>query len=66
MKPGGGGRFAALKAVLEAQGAENPPALAAKIGRKKHGGEKMAEWSKGGRLRALKRKKKNARKRSKE
>jgi hypothetical protein len=52
MAPGGGGRFAKLKAKLSQQGVRNPAGLAAKIGRKKYGGKKMAEYSAKGRLRA--------------
>ena len=37
MKPGGGGRFAALKGKLASKGADNPGALAAYIGRQKFG-----------------------------
>ena len=37
MKPGGGGRFAALKGKLASKGADNPGALAAYIGRQKYG-----------------------------
>ena len=38
MKPGGGGRFAALKAKLARRGnVSNPGAVAAAIGRKKYG-----------------------------
>lgn len=51
MKPGGGGRFAALKAKLAAKGAKDPAALAASIGRKAHPG-KMAAWAAAGRARA--------------
>lgn len=39
---GSGGRFAALKRKLASQGAANPGALAASIGRKKYGNAKMA------------------------
>lgn len=41
MKLGGGGRFAKLKAQLGKQGASNPGALAAYIGRKKLGKAKF-------------------------
>jgi len=54
MKPGGGGRFAALKKKLAKKGAYNPGALAAYIGRKKLGSAKMAEYSAEGRARAAK------------
>ena len=37
MKPGGGGRFAALKGKLASKGADNPGALAAYIGLQKYG-----------------------------
>lgn len=41
-KPGQGGRFAALKEKLSKEkGVDNPGALAASIGRKKYGGNKM-------------------------
>jgi hypothetical protein len=46
MKPGGGGRFAAMVASGKS------PALAAYIGRKKYGSEKMADFSAKGRARA--------------
>lgn len=43
MALGGGGRFAALKAKLSHQkGVTDPGALAASIGRKKYGAEKMS------------------------
>ncbi len=45
MKLGGGGRFAALKSKLGKQGASNPGALAAYIGRKKYGTKKFASLS---------------------
>lgn len=48
MKPGGGGRFKALKKKLAAKGAHNPAALAAYIGRKKYGEKKMSAWAKKG------------------
>lgn len=44
-KPGEGSRFKALTKALEAKGVENPEALAAYIGRKKYGAEKMAKWA---------------------
>lgn len=47
-KPGQGKRFKKLAALLEAQGAENPDALAAYIGRKKYG-KKMQQWAAKGR-----------------
>jgi len=53
MKPGGGGRFAALKEKLSHRpGVTNPGALAAAIGRKKFGAAKMAKFSAEGRKRA--------------
>lgn len=46
MKPGGGGRFAALKKKLGSKpGVTDPGALAASIGRKKYGKTKMSKWS---------------------
>lgn len=51
MKPGGGGRFAALKGKLEGK-VRNPAAVAASIGRKKYGAAKMAKFSAAGRARA--------------
>ncbi len=53
MKPGGGGRFANLKAKLKGK-VRNPGAVAAAIGRKKYGKKKMAAWSSRGRKRATK------------
>ncbi len=51
-KPGGGGRFAALKAKLaKKKGITKPGALAAWIGRRKYGAKKMASWSAKGRKR---------------
>jgi hypothetical protein len=50
MKPGGGGRFAAMVA------AGVPPGAAANAGRKKYGEAKMAKWSAQGRKRAKKEK----------
>lgn len=40
---GQGGRFAALQNKLNNQGVNNPKALAASIGRKKHGNKKMQQ-----------------------
>lgn len=55
MRPGGGGRFAKLKASLAAKGdVDNPGAVAASIGRKKYGAAKMASWAAAGRKRAAK------------
>lgn len=46
MRPGGGGRFASLKSKLSKQsGVTDPGALAATIGRKKYGAEKMSAWA---------------------
>ena len=53
MKPGGGGKFAALESKLAGKpGIKNPAAVAASIGRKKFGGEQMAEMSARGMERA--------------
>lgn len=41
MKLGGGGRFKALRAKLAKQGADNPSALAAYIGRSRYGKKKF-------------------------
>lgn len=50
MKLGGGGRFAALKGKLAKRpGVTNPGALAAYIGRKKYGANRMAKMSAAGR-----------------
>jgi hypothetical protein len=46
MKPGGGGRFAALVA------SGVPPGVAANAGRKKYGAKKMAKWAAAGKKRA--------------
>lgn len=51
MKPGGGGRFAAMKKKMATRGAKNPGALAAYIGRKKYGSKRMAKMSAAGRKR---------------
>jgi hypothetical protein len=49
-KPGQGNRFAALsKAIAARGGVDNPDAVAAAIGRKKWGKEKMAKWAAKGR-----------------
>ena len=53
-KPGGGGRFAKLVDELEAKGARNPKAVAAKIGRKKYGAKQMTKWAVTGRKRTKK------------
>lgn len=53
MKPGGGGRFAALKKKLsERPGVTNPGALAAAIGRKRYGAAKMAKFAAAGKRNA--------------
>jgi hypothetical protein len=52
MKLGGGGRFAKVEAAAKRGGAENPAAVAAMIGRKKYGAEKMAKMAATGRKRA--------------
>jgi hypothetical protein len=56
MKPGGGGRFAALTKKLEAQGksADSAKAIVAAVGRKKYGAAKMAKFAAAGRKRAAK------------
>jgi len=46
---GSGERFSQLKKKLGSQGARNPGALAAYIGRKKYGAKKMAKMSAAGR-----------------
>ena len=56
MKPGGGGRFAALKKKLTKKGVKNPGALAASIGIKKYGKKRMQSMAKKGRQRAAKKK----------
>jgi hypothetical protein len=50
-KLGSGARFKALSAQLAAKGAKNPDALAAVIGRRKHGRKKMAALAAAGRRR---------------
>ena len=60
MALGGGGRFAKLKKKLGKQGVSNPEALAAHIGRKKHGKKKMAAMSAAGRKRSSSRKRRKA------
>ena len=47
-KLGSGARFKNLTAKLKKQGAKNPQALAAAIGRRKHGPKKMAAMAKKG------------------
>lgn len=44
---GSGGRFKALMGKLENEGADNPRALAAFIGRKKYGKKRFAQIRKG-------------------
>lgn len=46
---GQGGRFAAVEASAKASGAKNPAAVAAAVGRKKYGSEKMAKMAAKGR-----------------
>lgn len=49
---GSGGRFKALvKELAGRRGVKDPTALAAWIGRQKHGGKKMARWARSGRAR---------------
>ena len=52
MKPGGGGRFQKLKGELAKQGAKDPRALAASIGRKKYGKKKFQAMAAKGKKRA--------------
>jgi hypothetical protein len=54
MKPGGGGRFAALTNKLEKQGksADSAKAIAAAAGRAKYGAKKMTSMAAAGRKRA--------------
>lgn len=55
MKLGGGGRFQKLENSLSKRpGVTDPGALAASIGRKKYGAEKMSEMSAKGRAREAK------------
>ena len=51
MRLGGGGRFEKLSNELASEGARNPDALAAYIGRKKYGALKMRKWATAGRKR---------------
>lgn len=53
MRPGGGGRFAKMKAALQAKGksASAAAAIAAVAGRRKWGSKKMSQWSAAGRKR---------------
>lgn len=48
-KLGSGGRFAAVEAAAKKSGAKNPGAVAAAVGRKKYGAEKMAKMAAKGR-----------------
>lgn len=48
-KLGSGARFAAVEKSAAASGARDPAAVAAVIGRKKYGAEKMAKLSAAGR-----------------
>ena len=54
MKPGGGGRFKKLAKKLKEEGAEDPEALAASIGRKKYGKKKFQKFSQAAKNRAAK------------
>lgn len=54
MKPGGGGRYQKLVKKLAAQGADDPRALAASIGRKKYGKAKFQKMAAQGRKRSSK------------
>ena len=51
-KAGSGKRFEELSDELADKGAEDPDALAATIGRKKFGSEKMSKWAAAGRKKA--------------
>lgn len=53
-KVGGGGRFAMVEAAAKKSGASNPAAVAASVGMKKYGKEKMASMAAAGRKRAKK------------
>lgn len=46
---GQGGRFAAVEAKAAANGAKNPAAVAAAVGRKKYGAKRMAQMASAGR-----------------
>jgi len=53
MKPGGGGRFAALKEKLSHRpGVTNPGALAAAIGRRRYGKAKFQQMAAAGKRRS--------------
>ena len=54
MKPGGGGRFAKMKAKLKGK-VRKPAAVAAAIGRKKYGKKRFQKMAATGRKRAAKR-----------
>ena len=51
MKPGGGGRFRKLSEQLARKGVRDPKAVAASIGRKKWGAERMESWAEKGKAR---------------
>ena len=51
MKPGGGGRFAKMKAKLKGK-VKNPGAVVAAIGRKKYGKKKFQKMASQGRKRS--------------
>lgn len=51
MKLGMGGRFAAIAAKAKKYGAENPAAVAAVVGRKRWGAEKMSKMAQAGKRR---------------
>lgn len=48
-KLGSGSRFKAVEAAARKSGASNPAAVAAAVGRKKYGAERMAKMSAAGR-----------------
>jgi hypothetical protein len=54
-KLGSGKRFSNLEKSLKRQGAKNPGALAASIGRKKYGNKRMNQMARTGQRRAAKR-----------
>ena len=53
LQPGGGGRFARLVDQLRARGysEKGARAIAASVGRRKHGAKQMAAWAAAGRKR---------------
>ena len=53
-KLGSGARFKAIEASAKKSGASNPAAVAAAVGMKKYGKEKMASMAAAGRKRAKK------------